>query len=120
MFSWAEWAAALSAEVKQPDAAADGSDYYDCWLRALEKLLAAKGIAAPRDVDRLAEAWQRAAHATPHGKPILLENDPEHRRRVGDRLTRLFQEGEQDRGDQHRREDEIGDARHQRDRREFA
>ncbi|TIR98823.1 MAG: nitrile hydratase accessory protein, partial [Mesorhizobium sp.] len=21
-------------------------------------------------------AWERAAHATPHGKPILLENDP--------------------------------------------
>ena len=78
LFSWAEWAAALSAEVKQPDAAADGSDYYDCWLRALEKLLAAKGVAASGDVDRLAEAWQRAAHATPHGKPILLENDPEH------------------------------------------
>ena len=79
LFSWGEWAAALSAEVKQPDAAADGSDYYDCWLRALEKLLAAKGAASSGDVDRLAEAWQRAAHATPHGKPILLENDPEHR-----------------------------------------
>ena len=79
LFSWAEWAAALSAEVKKPNAAADGSDYYDCWLRALEKLLAAKGLAPSGDVDRLAAAWQRAAHATPHGKPILLENDPEHR-----------------------------------------
>ena len=77
LFSWGEWAAALSAEVKKPNAAVDGSDYYDCWLRALEKLLAAKGVAASRDVDRLAEAWQRAAHATPHGRPILLENDPE-------------------------------------------
>jgi hypothetical protein len=67
----------VSAEVKKPDAAADGSDYYDCWLRALEKLLAAKGIAPPSDVDRLAGAWHRAAHATPHGKPIVLENDPE-------------------------------------------
>ena len=26
----------------------------------------------------MAAAWERAAHATPHGKPILLENDPEH------------------------------------------
>ncbi|TGV60741.1 nitrile hydratase accessory protein, partial [Mesorhizobium sp. M00.F.Ca.ET.149.01.1.1] len=25
-------------------------------------------------------AWERAAHATPHGKPILLENDPRARR----------------------------------------
>jgi nitrile hydratase accessory protein len=79
LFNWAEWAAALSAEVKKPDAAADGSDYYDCWLRALEKLLAAKGVAALPDVDRLADAWQRAAHATPHGKPILPENDPQWR-----------------------------------------
>ena len=41
-----------------------------CWLR--------KALLCHDDVDRLAEAWQRAAHATPHGKPILLENDPEH------------------------------------------
>jgi len=39
-------------------------------------LIAGKGIAGHADVDALAEAWQRAAHATPHGKPILLENDP--------------------------------------------
>ena len=76
LFSWAEWAEALSAEVKAPDAAADGSDYYQHWLNALEKLLAAKGIAGGPEVDALAEAWQRAAHATPHGKPIVLENDP--------------------------------------------
>lgn len=80
LFSWGEWAGALSAEVKRPDAAPDGHDYYERWLAALEKLLAAKGIAAPPDVDALAAAWQRAAQATPHGKPILLENDPQARR----------------------------------------
>ena len=77
LFSWNEWAEALSAEVKRPEAAPDGSDYYECWLRALEKLLAAKGAAAASEVDAFAAAWERAAHATPHGKPILLENDPE-------------------------------------------
>jgi nitrile hydratase accessory protein len=77
LFSWTEWAEALSAEVKKPGTAADGSDYYACWLRAFEALLADKGVAPTVDVDRLSEAWQRAAHATPHGKPILLENDPE-------------------------------------------
>jgi nitrile hydratase accessory protein len=71
-FSWAEWAAALGDEVRS------GDPYYDCWMRALEKLLTAKGVAATREVDELAAAWQRAAHATPHGKPILLENDPHH------------------------------------------
>lgn len=77
LFSWSEWADTLSSELKKPGVAADGSDYYDCWLRALETLLAAKDVASPRDVGSLAAAWQRAAHATPHGKPILLENDPE-------------------------------------------
>lgn len=76
LFSWGEWAEVLSAEVKRPDAASDGSDYYEHWLAALEKLLAAKGVAATADVDAIAAAWERAAHATPHGKPIVLENDP--------------------------------------------
>lgn len=75
-FSWTEWAAALSIEVRRPGIRADGGDYYDCWLRALEALVTAKGFAAHADVDALADAWQRAAHATPHGQPILLENDP--------------------------------------------
>ena len=77
LFSWSEWADALSAEVKKPGAAVDGSDYYACWLEALEKLLAVKGVAGGNEIDALAAAWHRAAHATPHGKPILLENDPE-------------------------------------------
>ena len=76
LFSWNEWADALSAQVKKPDAASDGHDYYEHWLAALETLLAAKGVAGKSDVDTLAAAWERAAHATPHGKPILLENDP--------------------------------------------
>ena len=80
LFSWSEWAEVLSAEVKAPGAAADGHDYYEHWLRALEKLLAEKGIAPAEEVDRFAAAWERAAHATPHGQPILLENDPEEKR----------------------------------------
>ncbi len=76
LFTWDEWANALSAEVKSPGAAPDGSDYYEQWLAALEKLLGAKGIAGAVEIDGLAEAWHRAANATPHGKPILLANDP--------------------------------------------
>lgn len=77
LFSWSEWAAALGRELKKPGVAADGSDYYDCWMRALESLLAEKAVATEDDVDALQAAWQRAAHATPHGKPILLDADPE-------------------------------------------
>jgi nitrile hydratase accessory protein len=73
LFSWTEWAAALGEEVKS------GHPYYDCWMRALERLLARKGVAASDEVDAMAAAWERAAHATPHGQPILLENDPRRR-----------------------------------------
>ena len=76
LFSWNEWARQLAAEVGRHAAAADGSDYYRHWLSALENLLAAKGVADASQVDALAAAWQRAAIATPHGKPILLDNDP--------------------------------------------
>lgn len=76
LFTWAEWAERLSAEVKRPGAATDGSDYYTRWLAALERLLAEKGFAGRDEVDAMASAWERAAQATPHGKPILLENDP--------------------------------------------
>lgn len=79
VFSWGEWAEALSAEVKKPGAAADGLDYYEHWLAALETLLASKGAAATPEVDAMAAAWERAAHATPHGQPIVLENDPQRR-----------------------------------------
>jgi len=76
LFDWSEWAEYLSAELNRPDAAADGSDYYQHWASALQALLAAKGMAAPEIVDRVAAAWERAATATPHGQPIELANDP--------------------------------------------
>lgn len=76
LFTWSEWAQVLSAELHGGHAAEDGKDYYSHWLKALETLLAAKGVADAPAVSALADAWQRAAHATPHGKPIRLENDP--------------------------------------------
>lgn len=76
VFSAAEWADALGAQVHRKDAAEDGHDYYEHWLAALETLLARKGLASSSAVDDLAAAWERAAHATPHGQPIRLENDP--------------------------------------------
>jgi nitrile hydratase accessory protein len=75
VFSWSEWAETLGAELKSGDA------YYDCWLRALERVAAERGLAGTAEVDAVAAAWERAAHATPHGQPILLENDPEGPRR---------------------------------------
>ncbi len=71
LFAWPEWAEVLGSELKR-----DGDDYYACWLRAFETLLARYDIAARPEIEALSAAWQRAAHATPHGKPIRLEKDP--------------------------------------------
>lgn len=73
-FAWPEWADAFGARLRH--GASDGSDYFDIWLATLEGLLVARGDAGPEELAALAAAWQRAAQATPHGRPILLENDP--------------------------------------------
>jgi hypothetical protein len=36
-------------------------------------------VTAGLDIESRAAAWTRAAHATPHGQPIVLENDPERK-----------------------------------------
>lgn len=77
LFTWSEWAEHLSAELHNSNPLADGSDYYVHWLSALQKLVVSKGVAAADNIQQLTISWQRAAHATPHGQPILLENDPQ-------------------------------------------
>ena len=76
LFTWPEWAEALSAQVTRPDAAPDGSDYYEHWTAALQAVLAERGVASPDRIDDVAAAWERAAEATPHGQAIELANDP--------------------------------------------
>ncbi|MDQ0454860.1 nitrile hydratase accessory protein [Rhizobium paknamense] len=75
-FGWGEWAEMLSSELHRPERKADGSDYFDAWVAALTALLITKGFADAETVLALQQSWQRAAEATPHGRPILLENDP--------------------------------------------
>jgi nitrile hydratase accessory protein len=68
VFQWREWAEALGAELK----AEPTRPYYESWLAALERLVEANGVMT--EAERLArvEDWDRAAKATPHGQPILL------------------------------------------------
>lgn len=80
VFTADEWAQALGQEISEAVASGgcrDGSDYYERWCEALEHLLIARGLASHEGIDELAASWARAAQATPHGRPILLENDPQ-------------------------------------------
>ncbi len=75
LFTWPEWAAALSQEIKRAQAEGDpdtGETYYHHWLATLERLVAEKGAASPQELVERKAAWDRAARATPHGQPIVL------------------------------------------------
>jgi nitrile hydratase accessory protein len=75
-FTWSEWSAALAAEVaaaSRRGESDDGSHYYDHWLSALERLVAAKQLASPRSLLARKEEWATAYRRTPHGSPITLD-----------------------------------------------
>lgn len=83
-FTWKEWSAALAEELRaaadrgEPD---DGSRYFEHWLAALERLVAAKGLSEPQAMRTRKEAWAEAYRRTPHGKPVELSAaDPGRRR----------------------------------------
>jgi len=76
LFTRAEWTAALAEALEDQEPAHAGTDYYRCWLVALERLLVEHGVVAAAELESTAAAWRRAAHATPHGHSVLLENDP--------------------------------------------
>ncbi|ANK80659.1 MAG: nitrile hydratase accessory protein [Rhizobiales bacterium NRL2] len=75
-FTWAEWAATLSAEIDRARTAGDadrGDTYYRHWLAALERLCAEKGLAGAAQLDERRDAWRQAYLATPHGRPVELK-----------------------------------------------
>ena len=85
LFSWPEWAQALAAEIKSAQAAGDpdqGDTYYEHWLAALERLVAAKGASSPQELARMRDAWGHVAERTPHGQPIELRCDDVSERKL--------------------------------------
>ena len=66
-FTWKEWSEALAAEIKNSD-----QSYYQNWLRALERLVTAKGLTTPEAIETRKQAWANAYRHTPHGKPVIL------------------------------------------------
>lgn len=78
LFTWLEWAATLSNEIKRAQAAGDpdtGETYYRHWLNTLERLVSEKGVADASTLKRYFDAWDHAADRTPHGSPIELRSD---------------------------------------------
>jgi nitrile hydratase accessory protein len=74
-FTWNEWVAALSQQIKTAQVQGDadlGDTYYWHWLAALEQICAVKGLVGVPDMQRRTEEWRRAYLNTPHGQPVAL------------------------------------------------
>lgn len=75
LFSWPEWADALSRQIAAAQASGDadlGDTYYRHWLAALEAMVADKGAGSAGELAHYRDAWDHAAERTPHGQPIEL------------------------------------------------
>lgn len=76
LFTWSEWARFLSEAISDaqrngdPD---DGSTYYNHWLAALENIVVAKGVVNKTELKQVYDLWDKAAHSTPHGEPIIIQ-----------------------------------------------
>lgn len=77
-FTWAEWTAALAAEIAAVKARGEpdlGDTYYHHWLAALEKLVAAKNLLGASELASRKAAWKHAAAHTEFGQPIVLRDN---------------------------------------------
>ena len=74
-FEWNEWVQVLSAEIaagpQQPGEDPDAA-YHRQFLAALERIVAALGIANPDDQRQRKADWRRAYLNTPHGHAVEL------------------------------------------------
>jgi nitrile hydratase accessory protein len=71
VFTWPEWAEALSRELAG-DLHDDGSRYYEHWVAALEGLVTGRRLARPDELSARKSAWEAAYLRTPHGLPVDL------------------------------------------------
>ena len=75
LFTWDEWAQALSTQILAAQAQGDpdlGNTYYRHWLAAIEALVSVKGVISPEELGRYQQAWHHAADRIPHGQPVEL------------------------------------------------
>ena len=76
LFSWSEWAQALSQQIALAQAHGDpdlGDTYYHQWLAALESLVTTKQVSSEAELKRYQQAWDHAADRTPHGRTVELQ-----------------------------------------------
>ncbi|MFK7731495.1 MAG: nitrile hydratase accessory protein [Pseudomonadales bacterium] len=76
LISWPEWADAIGFEIAHASENGfeeDGSDYYQLWVRALEKLVVSKDLVSDKELGTVKTAWQEAYQTTPHGQAVSID-----------------------------------------------
>lgn len=73
LFTWTEWSDALALESAR---IGDGEATYAAWLATLETLLVRQRVTTPESLVAWRDAWDDAARATPHGRPIVVRPPP--------------------------------------------
>ena len=73
-----EWAQTLGEQLQhyQADAEADTSDnYYRAVLAALENVINKNALLSAPEITQRQTAWEQAYLSTPHGQPVMLNNN---------------------------------------------
>ncbi len=76
LFTWDEWTRTFGKILKAAGPGDDAENYYHHWMKALETIVDAKKLTSTGEMETRKGQWDRAARATPHGTPILLQADP--------------------------------------------
>ena len=74
-FTWNEWVDYLSAEIaagEDSDSADHSTVYFQQWLGALEKIIAAKGLSSAEELASRKSDWKAADRQRAFGKPLEL------------------------------------------------
>jgi len=72
LFTWTEWAQALSARISAAADQDDGSRYYEHWLQALEDIATQKALVTQTALGQRRQDWIAAYRQTAHGRPVTL------------------------------------------------
>ena len=78
LFSAVAWSEALGAALREAEAEGapdDQQTYYDCVVKALERLIAEQGAIQSSELEQTREDWKQAYLSTPHGDPVRLARD---------------------------------------------
>ncbi len=74
-FTWPEWVACLSAEIKNAQARGEadlGETYYCHWLAALEAIVTQKGLTSAAELATRKTEWEKADHERGFGEAPVL------------------------------------------------